>query len=176
MSIMFTDLEGSTELVTLLGDEEYQMLLRKHHAIVRQQVADHNGFEVKALGDGLMAVFSGARRAVACAIDIQRSIEDFNWHNPNRRLNLCIGLNVGEAIKEEPDFFGSAVVLAARLVAQATRGQILVSDLFRKVGGTTISFQYVGDGWKRLKGFAADEHIHEIEWRSGRSGNGGVAS
>jgi class 3 adenylate cyclase len=164
-SIMFTDLEGSTELLRILGDEENQVLLQTHNTIIRQQVAKHGGLEVKTMGDGFMVVFYSIRRAAACAVDIQRSLYAFNQQNPDRLLKVRIGINVGETIKEEEDYFGSAVVLAARIMAQASGGQILVSDLVRKLVGDTSSFQYVDCGWRELKGFAEEEHLYEVDWR-----------
>jgi len=166
VSIMFTDLEGSTEVLTRLGDEEAQKFLRAHNAIIRQQVAGHEGREVKALGDGFMIVFSGARQAVDCAVDIQRRLEDFNHQNADRQLRVRIGINTGEPIKEGEDFFGGAVVLAAKLTAQASGGQILVSDLLRRLAGDSSGLEYVDYGWKQLKGFAEKEHLYEVNWRT----------
>ena len=115
VSIMFTDLEGSTELLTSLGDEENQELLHTHNNLIREQISSHSGIEVKAMGDGFMVVFSSARRVVACAMDIQRSLHEYNQRNADRQLKVRIGINVGETIKEEEDFFGSAVVRAGDL-------------------------------------------------------------
>ncbi len=167
VSVMFTDLEGSTELLTSIGDEENQELLRVHNSIIRREVANHGGLEVKALGDGFMMVFSSARRAAACAMDIQRGLREFNRKHADRQLKVRIGINVGETIQEDEDFFGSAVVLAARITARASGGQILVSDLFRKLAGNTSSFGYVDRGWEHLKGFAEEEHLYEVDWHAG---------
>ena len=169
VSIMFTDLEGSTQLLTSLGDEENRVLLRSHDSIIRQKLADHSGLEVKSMGDGFMVVFSSARRAVACAVDVQRSLYEFNQENADHQLKVRIGINVGETIKEEEEFFGSAVVLAARVMAEAAGEQILVSDLFRKLAGSASGAQFVDYGWEQLKGFAEEEHLYEVDWRgSGR--------
>jgi class 3 adenylate cyclase len=165
-SIMFTDLQGSTELLKLLGDEEYQVLLQTHNSIIRQQVVNYGGLEVKTMGDGFMVVFYSTRRAVTCALDIQRDLQDFNQRNPDRQLKVRIGINVGETIKEEEDYFGSAVVLAARIMAEASGGQILVSDLVRKVAGSMSNFQYIDYGCRKLKGFAEEEHLYEVDWRA----------
>ena len=165
VSIMFTDLEGSTELLTRLGDEENQELLRTHNNIIRQHLADHAGYEVKSMGDGFMIVFSSARRAIACAVDIQRSLHEFNQNHADRQLKVRAGLNVGETIKEEEDFFGTAVVLAARIMARASGEQILVSELLRKLAGSASGFQYIDYGWQQLKGFSDEEHLYEVDWR-----------
>ena len=165
VSILFTDLEGSTELLTTLGDEQNHELLRIHNGIIRQQVANHGGLEVKALGDGFMVVFSSVRRAASCAVEIQRSLDEFNQQHSDRPLRVRIGINVGETIKEE-DFFGSAVVLSARIMDSAIRSQILVSDLFRKMAANTSNLQYVDQGLKQLKGFTEEEHVYEVDWRA----------
>lgn len=78
---------------------------------------------------------------------------------------MRIGINVGETIKEE-DFFGSAVVLSARIMDSAIRSQILVSDLFRKMAANTSNLQYVDQGLKQLKGFTEEEHVYEVDWRA----------
>ena len=169
VSIMFTDLEGSTEILTSLGDEENQELLRTHNNIIRERISSHSGIEVKAMGDGFMIVFSSARRVIACAMDIQRSLHEHNQRNADRQLKVRIGINVGETIKEEEDFFGSAVVRAARVMAEASGGQILVSDLFRKLAGSSISVPFVDHGCMLLKGFAEEEHLFEVDWQA--SGN-----
>ena len=165
ISIMFTDLEGSTELLTSLGDEENQALLRTHNNIIREHLNSNGGVEVKSMGDGFMIVFPSARKAVACAAGIQRGLEKFNKENTDRQLKVRVGINVGETIKEE-DFFGTAVVMAARVMDRASGGQILVTDLFRKLAGSTSNFQYVDYGSTQLKGFSEEEHLHEVDWRS----------
>ncbi len=165
VSILFTDLEGSTELLTRLGDEENQELLMVHNGIIREQVDSHGGFEVKAMGDGFMVVFSSTRKAVACAMDIQRSLSKYNQRQADRQLKVRMGINVGETIKEGEDFFGTAVVLAARVMDQAAGEQILVSDLFRKLAGSSSGLQFVDHGLKPLKGFTEEERVHEVVWR-----------
>ena len=168
-SIMFTDLAGSTELLTRLGDEENQALLGIHNRIIREQVDNYGGLEVKTIGDGFMVAFYSARKAVACAVDIQRALEKFNLENPDRQLNVRIGINVGETIKEGDDYFGTAVVLAARMMGDASGGQILVSDLLRQIAYdvSNLQYQYLDYGWRSLKGFAKEEHIYEVVWSAG---------
>ena len=167
-SIMFTDLEGSTQLLTRLGDEENQSLLAVHSRIIRQQLDNHGGQEVKTTGDGFMIAFYSARKAVSCAVEIQKELEEFNRQNPDRQLKVRIGVNLGEVIKEEDDYFGTAVVVAARIMNEAAGGQILVSDLLRKVasGHANAEHEYSDLGWRTLKGFDDEEHIIEVVWRT----------
>jgi class 3 adenylate cyclase len=168
VSIMFTDLEGSTELLNSLGDEENHEVIRRHNTMIREQISSHSGIEVKNMGDGFMVVFSSVRRAVTCAAEIQKSMGQYTEENPDRPLRVRIGINVGEAIKEEDDFFGTAVVLSARIMGKAIGGQILVSELFRRLAGTASGHKYSDHGWTQLKGFTEEEHLYEVDlWDSG---------
>ncbi|GAG20953.1 unnamed protein product, partial [marine sediment metagenome] len=118
VTILFTDIEGSTEMTERLGDRRWLELLRGHNAIVREQVAAHEGFEVKSEGDGFMLAFGSARRALQCAVDTQRA---FARHNESAEepIRVRIGLHTGEAIKEADDFYGKNVILAARIAGEA---------------------------------------------------------
>ena len=84
-SIMFTDLQDSTQMLNRLGDEENQTLLASHSKIIREQLDKYGGLEVKTIGDGFMIAFYSARKAVTCAVEIQRELQDFNLQNPDRR-------------------------------------------------------------------------------------------
>ena len=167
-SIMFTDLQDSTQMLTRLGDEENQTLLASHGKIIREQLDKYGGQEVKTTGDGFMIAFYSARKAVTCAVEIQKEIQAFNLQNPDRQLKVRIGLNLGEVIKEEDDYFGSAVVMAARIMDESTGGQILVSDLLRQVaaGPSNSEHEYSDFGLRTLKGFDEEEHIFEVLWET----------
>tara|TARA_B110000196_G_scaffold232483_1_gene200967 strand:- start:7 stop:543 length:537 start_codon:yes stop_codon:yes gene_type:complete len=167
---MFTDLEGSTQMLTRLCDEENQVLLASHSKIIRQKPDEHGGLEVKTTGDGFMIAFYSARKAVTCAVEIQRELQLFNIDNPDRQLLVRIGLNLGEVIKEEDDYFGSAVVMAARIMDESAGGQILVSELVRQVanGPSNSEHEYTDFGRRTLKGFDEEEHIFEVLWQENK--------
>ena len=167
-SIMFTDLEDSTQMLTRLGDEENQTLLASHSKIIRDHLDKYGGVEVKTMGDGFMIAFYSARKAVSCAVDIQRDLQEFNRENPERQLKVRVGLNLGEVIKEEKDYFGSAVVIAARIMDESSGGQILVSDLFRQVadGPSNSEHEYSDFGRRTLKGSEEEEQIFEVLWQA----------
>ena len=86
-------------------------------------------------------------------------------------LKVRIGLNLGEVIKEEEDYFGSAVVIAARIIDVSTGGQILVSDLLRQVaqGPSNSEHEYLDFGRRTLKGFDEEEQIFEVLWQTSAS-------
>ncbi len=163
VTILFSDIEGSTAITERLGDLRWVEVLRAHNAIIREQLGAHDGFEVKFVGDGFMLAFQSARRALQCAIGIQRVFAQRN-DQAEEPIHVRIGLHTGEAIKEADDFFGRHVILAARIAAQAQGGEILVSSLLKELteSGGDIAF---GEGRDvELKGLAGTHQVHHIAW------------
>ena len=166
VTVLFTDVEGSTDLTTRRGDEAAREILRAQRELVRQQVKVHSGHEVKSLGDGFMVAFASARRAVACAVGIQRALEQHNRRQPSdQQVQVRIGLNTGEVIQEEADLFGEAVNAAARIAAKAKGGQILASDAVKAVMGRPKGVEMVDCGRFRLKGLPARWRLFEVVWQ-----------
>ena len=163
VTIFFTDIEGSTALAQRLGDEAYHGLLREHNRILREQVARHGGHEVKHTGDGFMVAFSSASRALSCAVDIQKVFAAYNQERPDQPIKVRVGLNAGESIKEAGDYFGTAVTLAARIADKAQGGQILVSELVRKLVGSLAGVEFRDAGRKQLKGIGR-QRVYEVVW------------
>jgi class 3 adenylate cyclase/tetratricopeptide (TPR) repeat protein len=130
VTVLFTDLVGSTELSARLGPAEADEVRRVHFGLLRGPVAVHDGTEVKNLGDGLMVVFAGPSQALACAVAMQQAIERHNREG-GQTLAIRVGISAGETTVEEGDYFGEPVVEAARLCAGATGGRILLSDVVR---------------------------------------------
>src|SRR5205823_9532220 len=130
VSLVFTDLVGSTAHATRLGPEGAEALRREHFAILRDAIGQCGGEEVKNLGDGLMASFDRVAAAVACAIGMQQRI-DYRNRRAAPPLEVKVGVAVGDAVAEAGDWFGAPVVEAARLCEAAQGGQILVSEAVR---------------------------------------------
>ena len=162
LTILFSDVEGSTDLRTTRGDTAAQRILQAHEAIVRGCVADHDGWEVKALGDGFMVAFASARKALACAQEIQQRLGEHNRAAPGDEVNVRIGINTGEVIVEGNDLFGQAVNAAARIAGRARGGEILVSDVVRRLVGTGPEFPFHDRGHCRLKGFPDRWHLYSL--------------
>jgi eukaryotic-like serine/threonine-protein kinase len=163
VTVLFTDIEGSTQLTEALGDAAWIGVLREHNAIVREQVAAHSGFEVKSQGDGFMLAFASPEDAVRCAIGIQRALEQAP---PNEhRLRVRIGLHTGEPIREQDDFFGKAVILAARIAAEARGGEILVSPLVRAITERSGEFSFSDPTDVELKGLSGMHRLSAVRWR-----------
>jgi len=162
-TIFFTDVEGSTALTERLGDAKAREVLRNHERIVREALRAHGGAEVKAMGDGFMASFSSATRALECAIVMQRAFAAHDDEHPETPVRVRIGLNAGEPIAEDEDLFGTAVILAARIAAQAVGGEILVSDVVRQlVAGK--GFLFADRGEVALRGFEDLVRLYEVRW------------
>jgi class 3 adenylate cyclase len=163
-TILFTDVEGSTALTERLGDAKAREVLRNHERIVREALRAHGGAEVKAMGDGFMASFSSATRALECAIAMQRAFAAHDDEHPETPIRVRIGLNAGEPIAEEADLFGTAVILAARIAAQAKGGEILASDVVRQlVAGK--GFLFADRGEVALRGFEDPVRLYEMRWQ-----------
>jgi class 3 adenylate cyclase len=161
--ILFTDVEGSTTLTQRLGDAKAREVLRTHERMVREALLAHGGSEVKTMGDGFMASFSSATRALECAIAMQRAFADHN-ESAEEPIRVRIGLNAGEPIAEDQDLFGTAVILAARIAAKAEGGEILASDVVRQlVAGKGFLFSDRGD--VALRGFEDPVRLYEVRWR-----------
>jgi class 3 adenylate cyclase len=164
-TILFTDVEGSTALTQRLGDEKGRAVLREHERITREALKAHGGSEVKTLGDGFMASFSSATRALECAVAMQRAFAEHN-ESAEEPIRVRVGLNAGEPITEEKDLFGTAVNLAARVAAKADGGEILASDVVRQlVAGKGFLFSDRGD--VVLRGFEDPVRLYEVRWREG---------
>jgi DNA-binding SARP family transcriptional activator/tetratricopeptide (TPR) repeat protein len=163
VTLLFTDQVGSTETLQRLGDEEGERLRRAHFGLLREAAVMHGGEEVKNLGDGLMVAFLSAIDALACAITIQQAV-----HRAAASGELAfavrIGLNVGEPIRDEGDYFGTPVVIAKRLCDAGAPGQILASELVRALIGTRGGFAYRALGAVSLKGVAEPVPACEVIW------------
>jgi len=162
-TILFTDVEGSTALTDRLGDSKARALLREHERIVREALKSHGGSEVKTMGDGFMASFSSATKALDCAIALQTAFAKRN-ESAGERINVRIGLNAGEPIEEDEDLFGTAVNMAARIAANAEGGEIVVSNVVRElVAGKKFMFNDRGE--TELRGFEDPVRLFEVRWR-----------
>jgi class 3 adenylate cyclase len=163
VTILFSDIEGSTELNERLGDDRWLELLRVHHRILREQIHSYEGFEVKSQGDGFMVAFSSARRAIKCAQAIQRAFAANLRVSPAEPLRVRIGVHTGEALREDGDFYGKAVVLAARIAGQAAGGEILTSAIVKEMvtqSGGEISFD--DEREVSLKGLSGTYRLYRV--------------
>ena len=162
-SILFTDIEGSTALTQRLGDSKAMHVLRRHDDIVRDALREAEGNEVKHTGDGIMASFTSANRAVGCAVAIQKQLADHNARENEEALSVRIGLLAGEPVTDSGDLFGVCVQLAARLCAHAEPGGILASTAVRDLS-MGKGFVFVDQGEVALRGFEEPVRPYAVQW------------
>ena len=162
VTMLFSDIESSTAVNERLGDVRWLALLREHHAIVREQIHRHGGYEVKVQGDGFMVAFASARRAVECARAIHRAIDEQLGAHPDGPIRVRIGLHTGEAIKEEADFYGKNVVLAARITDQARGGEILASSVVKQLTESAGDVQFDNERQLELDGLVGTHTVYRV--------------
>jgi len=158
-AIMFTDIEGSTDVSTKHGDATAVELVRRHDGIVRGALVGGGGREVKHTGDGVLASFTSVSRAVQAAVSIQSATTDLKDEGPPLRIK--IGLSAGEPVEDSNDLFGVAVNLAARICAHASGNQTLVAGTVRDLA-MGKGHEFVSRGAVGLKGFPDPVPIYEV--------------
>jgi class 3 adenylate cyclase/pyrimidine deaminase RibD-like protein len=165
VTILFSDIVGSSRLNDQLGDAKWMDILHQHNEVFRHLVVRHKGYEVKTIGDAFMLAFQSGRDAVACAVNIQRA---FAKRNATTRplIRLRMGLHIGEVLREADDFFGRHVNVAARIASSASPNQILVSSLLRDVLNPLRQFRFVDRGLRKLKGFRAKQKVYSVIWKN----------
>jgi adenylate cyclase len=163
ITVLFTDIAGSTAMTQALGDAGAQEVVRAHNRIVRAALTAFNGREVKHTGDGIMASFNKVTDGVDASIQMQRETMQHNAQNPDLPLHLKIGINAGEPIVEDNDLFGTVVQLSARIVDKAKADQIFVSEIVRGIC-TGKSYQFQSKGGYEMKGFDGPMTLYEVMW------------
>ena len=162
VTIMFTDVEDSTRMLSTRGFTESHEIMKAYEGIIDSKVAEHAGRRIKGLGDGFMISFGSVRHGVECALDIQRAIAEYSKLNPERKIRIRIGLNTGEVVEEAGDIFGAAVNVAARVAGKARGGEVLVSEVVRQLVGPMAEMQFSVRGRYKLKGFPDRWRLHQV--------------
>jgi class 3 adenylate cyclase len=166
VTLMFSDIEDSTVLTESLGDVAWQELLRRHNALIREQIRAHGGFEVKTMGDGFMVAFQSAKKGLDCAISIQVAFAEHNAAD-GEHVKVRIGLHAGEAIKEGDDFYGKNVIMASRVAGKANGGEILVSSLLRSLVESSVDTGLFDEAREvELKGLSGLHTVHRVRWEA----------
>lgn len=161
VTMLFTDLVASTELNQSLGDEASNVVRQEIEHLAMTSIDRHGGVVVKGLGDGLMVAFQSARRAVACAREIQSGLRDRNREQPSRQAVMRIGLHTGEVIEDNGDLHGETVIIAKRVEGLAPAGGVLASETVHGVLGTARA-ELIDRGEFELKGIDAPWRLFEV--------------
>ena len=163
-TVMFTDLVGSTELRSRVGEDAADVLRGIHDGLLIEAIESNDGRIAKHLGDGMMATFGGAASGVAAAVAIQQAIDVANRRGSGERLQVRIGLSVGDVTWEGEDCFGLPVVEAQRLEASAEPATIRCAELVMHLSRGRGGHEFVPLGDLELKGLAEPLAACEVRW------------
>jgi class 3 adenylate cyclase/pimeloyl-ACP methyl ester carboxylesterase len=155
LTVLFTDIVGSTEQVARLGDRRWRELLARHDALVRAELKRHGGREIKTIGDGFLATFEGPARAIECAQAIIAAAGSLG-------IEIRAGVHSGECEVVGDDVAGISVHIGARVGALARAGEVWVSGTVKDlVVGSGIEFSERGP--HELKGVPGEWPIFRVE-------------
>jgi pimeloyl-ACP methyl ester carboxylesterase len=153
-TVLFTDIVGSTEQATKLGDRRWRELLERHHALVRSSLDRYQGREVDTAGDGFMATFDGPARAIRCASAAVAGVRSLG-------LEIRAGVHTGECERFGDKVAGLAVHTGARVAGAAGPGEVLVSQTVKDlVAGSGIEFE--DRGAYELKGVPGEWRLYSV--------------
>ena len=156
---LFADLRGYTDFVQAHGDAAARDLLQAYRSIVRAIIGRYDGAEIRTEGDSFYVVFPSASGAVRCAIEIVATATD---HDPERPIQVGIGIHAGESAEDGEGYVGLAVNIAARICALARAGEILVSDTVRSLTGSSPDLTFTARGRPHLKGVAEPVSVFAV--------------
>jgi adenylate cyclase len=162
VTLMFTDIEGSTELNERLGDDRWLEVLSAHDTLVRRCIRAERGQVIKTLGDSFMAAFAKPDAAVGSAISVQQRVAELRMP-ADVSISVRIGLHTGPAIARGRDLFGINVATASRVAAQARGGEILITeDVATRLDG---SHSLGRPRSVALKGITDAPRVQSVRWQ-----------
>jgi predicted ATPase/class 3 adenylate cyclase len=158
LTLLFTDIQGSTRMLDRLG-ERYRDLLAEHHRVMREAIVGAGGREVDTAGDSFFAVFARAGDAVQCAQRAQRALAEREWPG-GEAPPVRMGIHTGAPEIHDGDFVGLDVHRAARVMAVAFGGQVLLTEETRRALGSLVELRDLG--YHRLKDLPAPERLFQL--------------
>ena len=164
VTIVFSDIEGSTEMMERLGERQWMEVLRDHDELIRGVVQSHDGTIVKSQGDGFMLAFSSAHSALYCAMEVERALAGRSGPSSAEQPKVRIGVHSGFVIADAEDFYGRNVVLAARIADTARGGEVLVSGAVKEYTESDRSLEFEHRGEFRLKGLTGEHDVYAVLW------------
>jgi adenylate cyclase len=165
ITIMFTDMKGSSSIAESEGDVFSRSLIKKHNDILLPVIRDNKGVLVKTMGDGTLSYFDQSDDAVRAAVQIQTDIENFNHLHPAKTsIQVRIGLNTGTSIVEKDDIFGDGVNVASRFQSIALPGEIYISENTYKSLDDKNSFYCKLIQETKLKGMKGIYKVYKVFW------------
>jgi class 3 adenylate cyclase len=167
LTVVFTDIEGSTGMAVLLGDELWFKRLSQHQSLVKDHAAANDGRIVKGQGDGFMLCFRSARQGLLFAIGLERDLERAVAEASDPVIRVRVGLHTGEVlVADGGDLIGRHVVVAARIANLAVGGEILASALVKQIAEPRGDIRFIDPRQVQLKGIEGSETVYSVDWRS----------
>jgi class 3 adenylate cyclase len=160
-TILFTDLEGSTEMNRTLGDERALAVRRRLDDIVKNALFATSGRQIKTLGDGVLACFMSVVKALECARHVQQAVSRIE--STDRPLRLRVGLAAGEPVADGDDLFGLAVNLASRVCDACEPGAVFVTSTVRDLAAGK-GYEWDDAGEHSFKGFDEPVRVYRLRW------------
>lgn len=165
ITVMFTDLKGSTALTDLEGDFAVRELLNNHNDMLFPLIEFNEGKLVKTMGDGTMSYFESAQNALRCAVSFQQAIADHNSNsNPKIPIEVRTGLNTGLGIVEESDIFGDVVNVASRYETLAGSAEIFISPTTFEAMSDHSEFYVHQIKSEHIKGKKEEVEVYKAFW------------
>jgi predicted ATPase/class 3 adenylate cyclase len=161
VSLLFTDIEGSTQLLQRVGTKRYALLLDRHRRLLREAFAAHGGYEVDCEGDAFFVAFPSAAGAIDAAATAQRALASEAWPD-DATVRVRVGVHTGEPLAAPPKYVGIDVHRAARIMSAAHGGQVLVSDTTRELL-RDAGFRLRDLGEHRLKDLLEPIRLFQLE-------------
>jgi class 3 adenylate cyclase len=165
VTLMFSDLEGFTQMTERLGDAAMHRLMQVHHHIVREQTEAHGGHELELRGDGFLLAFADGLGAVRRAVALQSAFARHSRESPREALRVRIGLHAGEVIQDRDTFFGKTVIQAFRIADLAVGGEILVSSELKALVEDVGEIRFDEPREVGLKGMSGRHRILPVRWQ-----------
>ena len=164
LTIMMIDVVSSTALRRARGDADTDDILALLAGIVHDKVMAFGGHVRKSLGEGFLISFPSTAAAVRAAADIQMALLKRNTADPERAVEIRIGIHAGQVTEQDGDLYGQAVHAAARVTGQAAGGQILTSEEVRENAEPLVDWPFLDSGLFWLRGFTERWRLYEVSW------------
>lgn len=166
ITVLFTDIKGSTAYFEKYGDSAGLLMVHHTNTLLGQVVERHGGKVIKTIGDAVMASFEDHTEAVAAAVEMQEEIAADSADKPEpRRVKIRIGVNFGLGFVKSNDVFGDVVNVASRVESAASPDQILISDALYNALREGNRFRFRLAGKFSLRGKAEERELYEVVWR-----------
>jgi class 3 adenylate cyclase len=163
ITLMLSDIADADAAGERLGSERWEQLLGDHHLLVDRLVSQHDGQIVKFERDGFLASFNSAHAGLHAGVDLQRTFA--GDQSDGQGLSLRVGLHSGFVMANPDQLLGRNVVLAARIAAQASAGEILVSSTLKQYTEADPSFRFESRGDHHFKGLHGEHTLYVVPWR-----------